>query len=137
VEENKSIFLLIKMRNDAIIAQSVSFRFHSYFARYGTLRIAQGSFLYYKSTTYTLFKFSPDFYIIFCAFLQINRQMSTFSYYRKRQCFRLIFVPTRIRIQESPINADPEHFFSQKLERENKLKAIKLSGANRCTINLP
>jgi len=69
--------------------------------------------------------FHQLFFIIFCAFLQINRQMSTFSYYRKRQCFRLIFVPTRIRIQESPINADPEHFFSQKLERENKLKAIK------------
>ncbi len=75
-------------------------------AMVGTLRIAQGSFLYYNIHVAYIF---TRFFISFCAFLQINRQMSTFSYYRKKAVFTSTFVSTRIRIHESQINADPEH----------------------------
>ncbi len=108
--KQKCIFLT-KKRNDAIIAQSVSFRFH--FARYGTLRIAQGSFLYYKSTTYryTLFTFSPDFFLLFFApFCKLTGKNVNIFLLSKKAVFRNKICPNK-----DPDPGKPNHCGSGKL----------------------
>ncbi len=93
----KKVFIKIRESNDAIIAHF--FHFHSHFARKGLSYTT-------KMFIHVVYICTNFFYFRLIVNLEAKDNIFLLS---KRQCFGTTFVPTRIRIQESQINADPEH----------------------------